>query len=226
MSWVFAPKPESFVGQGLIEPAVVARFLASVQMAADENGCWYWTRPLTRGYGTFQIGKDIHGVDRGRHLAHRAAYLLFVDEITREFDVDHQCHTAECRAAKACLHRACVRPDHLKLLSRGDNIRRGAGRWDGLTCKQGHLWTEDNTLRRKDGSRICRTCAYERNNASYARRTAGRVPAPHHNALKTHCPRGHEYSPENTVIRPNGSRACRTCQRLANQRSKAKRRAH
>lgn len=32
------------------------------------------------------------------------------------------------------------------------------------------------------------------------------------NRAKTHCPRGHPYSPENTYINPKaGSRACRTC---------------
>lgn len=29
----------------------------------------------------------------------------------------------------------------------------------------------------------------------------------------THCPQGHEYSPENTYIAPAGDRHCRTCQR-------------
>ena len=38
----------------------------------------------------------------------------------------------------------------------------------------------------------------------------------HFNALKTHCPQGHEYSPENTYVRrrPDGTpseRCCRTC---------------
>lgn len=31
----------------------------------------------------------------------------------------------------------------------------------------------------------------------------------------THCPHGHEYTPENTYIRPNGGRYCRTCERLS-----------
>jgi hypothetical protein len=35
------------------------------------------------------------------------------------------------------------------------------------------------------------------------------------NARKTHCPAGHEYSPENTYLRANGHRACRACGRLA-----------
>ncbi|MFL5481114.1 MAG: HNH endonuclease signature motif containing protein [Gemmatimonadaceae bacterium] len=36
----------------------------------------------------------------------------------------------------------------------------------------------------------------------------GRAVSP--NAFKTHCKRGHEFTPENTINRPNG-RACRTC---------------
>ncbi|MET8378015.1 NUMOD4 motif-containing HNH endonuclease [Streptomyces microflavus] len=35
----------------------------------------------------------------------------------------------------------------------------------------------------------------------------------HPEARKTHCPAGHEYSPENTVVRVNGKRRCRACQR-------------
>jgi hypothetical protein len=32
-----------------------------------------------------------------------------------------------------------------------------------------------------------------------------------HNQRKTHCPRGHEYTPENVFINPGGGRKCRTC---------------
>lgn len=38
-------------------------------------------------------------------------------------------------------------------------------------------------------------------------------------AVKTHCPSGHEYTPENTYVRPGfGHRLCRTCQRVGGQR--------
>ncbi|WP_454044687.1 hypothetical protein [Cellulosimicrobium sp. Marseille-Q8652] len=33
-----------------------------------------------------------------------------------------------------------------------------------------------------------------------------------HQAAKTHCPHGHEYTPENTIVYPSdGRRRCRTC---------------
>lgn len=33
------------------------------------------------------------------------------------------------------------------------------------------------------------------------------------NVLKTHCPQGHEYTPENTRLGPTGKRYCRACTR-------------
>jgi HNH endonuclease len=35
--------------------------------------------------------------------------------------------------------------------------------------------------------------------------------AAYKNRAKTHCPQGHEYTPENVYINPAGSRVCRTC---------------
>jgi hypothetical protein len=37
----------------------------------------------------------------------------------------------------------------------------------------------------------------------------------HHNARKTHCSKGHEFSPENTGQRKDGGRYCRACLRRA-----------
>jgi hypothetical protein len=35
------------------------------------------------------------------------------------------------------------------------------------------------------------------------------------NAKKTHCPKGHEYSPDNVFPHPRGWRVCKICQRAA-----------
>ncbi|WP_369073974.1 HNH endonuclease signature motif containing protein [Hymenobacter sediminis] len=37
------------------------------------------------------------------------------------------------------------------------------------------------------------------------------------NEKKTHCPHGHEYTPENTVVRVSGARRCRECKRIKNR---------
>jgi len=44
----------------------------------------------------------------------------------------------------------------------------------------------------------------------------------HKNAVKTHCPQGHEYSEENTHYDPNGHRRCRLCQRQRNAENRLK----
>lgn len=43
-------------------------------------------------------------------------------------------------------------------------------------------------------------------------------------AMRTHCPRGHAYTPENTYISPTGSRACRPCVAAASARYNARKR--
>lgn len=41
------------------------------------------------------------------------------------------------------------------------------------------------------------------------------------NARKTHCIRGHEFSPENTFARRNGGRGCRACKAIRDERFRA-----
>ncbi len=44
------------------------------------------------------------------------------------------------------------------------------------------------------------------------------------NARKTHCPKGHEYTPENTYVNSRGARVCRICQKAAWRAQNEKRR--
>ena len=61
-------------------------------------------------------------------------------------------------------------------------------------------------------------------------RSKGRQPIPHelghlpHNATKTKCIRGHPFSPENTYINSHGNRGCRICQRMHDEKYRARKR--
>jgi hypothetical protein len=47
----------------------------------------------------------------------------------------------------------------------------------------------------------------------------------HHNSVKTHCPYGHEYTPDNTRWTARGGRQCRACLRRRAREYNARRRA-
>lgn len=92
-----------------------------------------------------------------------------------------------------------------------DRVLHGTDRWAARTkCTHGHPFDQDNTgwYTSSTGrpARYCRTC--QRANGAKRRRAQGKPVR----VFKTHCPRGHEYSPENTSVY-NGCRSCKTCQR-------------
>ena len=108
------------------------------------ESCWIWTAALDQdGYG--KCRRD--GVKR----AHRVAYEELVGPIPAGLHLDHLCRVREC-----------VNPEHLQPVTNLLNLMRG--------------------------------------------QTFAAI-----NAAKTHCPKGHEYTPENTQRKANGSRICRTC---------------
>jgi hypothetical protein len=45
------------------------------------------------------------------------------------------------------------------------------------------------------------------------------------NVVKTHCPRGHAFTTENTYLNPRGFRVCRECHRAADRRYRKERAA-
>lgn len=69
------------------------------------SGCWLWVRPNIDGYGTFKW--DGHNV-----AAHRL--IVFVEErMIDDLVVDHRCEI-----------KCCVNPDHLDVVTNGENVRR------------------------------------------------------------------------------------------------------
>ncbi|GHJ59161.1 hypothetical protein NOK12_16790 [Nocardioides sp. OK12] len=91
------------------------RLIAGQQEAP--SGCHEWQRSRNnKGYGVIYF-------DGKLHLAHRAAWLAHYSEWPPEgLVVDHICNNP-----------ACVRIEHLRLLTNGDNIRRAYPRGDEKT---------------------------------------------------------------------------------------------
>jgi hypothetical protein len=106
-----------------------------------------------------------------------------------------------------------------------DKLRHGTGPRKEF-CKRGHDLSVTRFFR-ASGSSDCRLCNIERKREK--REEYERNPQPPRrpqNVGKTHCKRGHEFTEENTYIRFDGSRECRTCTReRGEERRRVKRQA-
>ena len=117
------------------------------------SGCWLWTASRSdKGYGYHHDG--------GTHRAHRWGFQQLVRELSSAEHLDHTCHDAStCRPPAECLHRRCVNPAHLEVVSVAENNRRAMRD----SCARGHVWTEASTIvRTAAGGRECRTCRTDR----------------------------------------------------------------
>lgn len=74
------------------------------------EGCWLWVGTITdRGYGRIRVD--------GRYLlAHRFSYEATNGPIPTGLEIDHICHTTNC-----------VRPNHLRVVTRKQNIENRSG---------------------------------------------------------------------------------------------------
>lgn len=114
-----------------------------------EEDCILWTGALTAGgYGRLSVGNR-------RWYAHRLAYILFVEPVSDDLEVDHLCRV-----------RNCINPDHLEPVTHTENILRGQS-WTAVNarktqCVNGHPFIEAN-LRLRGNERICRACERDAN---------------------------------------------------------------
>lgn len=120
------------------------------------NDCWPWLAFTYEGYGRFTAD--------GRRVvrAHRFAYESAVGPIPAGMDLDHLCR-----------NRACVNPDHLEPVTRGENTRRAVNQFLLRDrCSAGHEYTPDTTYEYR-GRRLCKPCR----RAAWRRWNSGRAVA-------------------------------------------------
>lgn len=83
------------------------------EKVAKSDTCWLWTGAKCGGgrggYGSIRIG-------RSTKKAHRVAWELTNGPVPEGMKLDHICH-----------NRACVRPDHLRVVTHKQNLENVSG---------------------------------------------------------------------------------------------------
>lgn len=100
--------------------ALFARMLR--RCVRSESGCWTYTGSTnSRGYSQVCSGKRSKNI-----TGHRLAVIARDGSIPEGMTVDHSCHNADlqCPGGSACIHRRCVNPRHLDVVTLGANIAR------------------------------------------------------------------------------------------------------
>lgn len=149
--------------------APAERFWFKVNKQQGDDACWLWTGYIDeKGYGRFN-----HPATGGS--AHRFAYVFTYGPIAPGRELDHDCHTRDLGClGGACLHRRCVRPEHLVAVTHLENMQVGVTARK-THCKRGHEFTLENTRpqMRSDGKlgRQCRSCDKIRDDLKHGRVT-------------------------------------------------------
>lgn len=141
------------------------RFWAKTQIADHGFGtpCLIWTGfVMPNGYGRCYLPWEPQGATV---YAHRAVVEAATGPIPDGMQVDHLCR-----------NRRCVNLTHLEIVTPGQNTLRGQApsilAKHANRCHNGHELTEENTYRRKNGTRMCKTCHRDRQAQVRARKKA------------------------------------------------------
>ena len=181
-----------------------------------DNGCWeYLGTRNAQGYGyTTYRGKAIS--------CHRLLCKLVNGPVPDDHDVCHRCDFPPC-CNPAHLFPATTKGNVGDMMAKGRKPM-------SPTCPRGHLYAEHGRI--SGGKQACRICDRARGRikagwpedlAYSAPKKQGWAPAgmvrgpelpkrwAHKGPRHTHCKRGHELTPENVYVRPDGGRQCWIC---------------
>ncbi len=135
--------------------AAARRFWPKVEWQLNDCLLYVAKSCYTNGYGKFEI------VPKKGMGAHRAAMIILTGSVPQV--VDHLCHNRDenCPGGHNCLHRRCVRLDHLADGSTQDNLLGSRLTLAGQNalktrCPVGHEYDGINSK----GDRICKRCAH------------------------------------------------------------------
>lgn len=120
--------------------------------------CWPWKAALNAcGYG-------ILGHNGRTWLAHKLMWHWLRYPVPQGHELDHTCRV-----------RACVNPNHLRVVTHKDNMKVGAKALK-THCPAGHPYAGDNLLIDKhSGGRRCKICRVSKLRAANQRRKHGKA---------------------------------------------------
>lgn len=144
----------------------------SARVVEADDGCLRWVGAVGRdGYGTAHTPRAAVGVKGIMVKTHRAALVINLGRpLGAGMTASHICHDQALGAGLCtpgrCIHRRCMRTEHLIEEPMGDNARAGgAYTWQkqAITeCPRGHDLTNPVNLRPRQQWRSCQICANQR----------------------------------------------------------------